>query len=357
MDEAAFRELIVGQRRGFLPSVGRGALQSLSLFYGGAVRARNRAYDVRLLRAQRAAVPVVSVGNITAGGTGKTPFVAWLAGWFRQRNMRVALLSRGYRALPGAVNDEKLVLDRLCPGVPHWQSPDRVASARAACAEHGAQVLILDDGFQHRRLARDLEIVLIDALNPWGYGYLLPRGLLREPLSGLRRADVIVLTRVDQCSDTARQEILTRIRAIHPRADVVEAAYPPQALVNAAGESQPLDALAAAPVAAFCGIGNPSAFRQMLTERGLAAESFTPFPDHHHYTADELERLGHSAWQAGAAVILTTEKDLVKINRTDLGGCPLWAVRIGTELRSGREALERRLEALAAVRAGSGHSS
>src|SRR4029077_18396307 len=116
--------------------------------------------------------------NLTTGGTGKTPFAAHLARWFREQNVRVAFLSRGYGAAPGDVNDEALVLDRLCPDVPHLQNRDRVEGARIACEEFESQLLILDDGFQHRRLARDLDIVLIDALNPWGYGHLLPRGML-----------------------------------------------------------------------------------------------------------------------------------------------------------------------------------
>ena len=143
-------------------------------------------------------VPVVIIGNITVGGTGKTPFVAWLANWFHDNEVRVTILSRGYRSVSGDVNDEKMVLDQLCPDVPHVQNPNRVEAAITARRDHAAQLLILDDGYQHRRLSRDLDIVLIDAINPWGYGALLPRGLLREPMektskrvgrSGLIRLD------------------------------------------------------------------------------------------------------------------------------------------------------------------------
>jgi tetraacyldisaccharide 4'-kinase len=188
VNDAKFRDLISGHRRGVASSLLRGGLSLLSLPYRAGVFLRNKSFDHGLRRVSRAEVPVISVGNVTAGGTGKTPFVAYLANWFGGRSMKVVLLSRGYRALEGEVNDEKLVLDQQCPGVPHLQHPDRVRSARVACREHGAQVIILDDGFQHRRLHRDLNIVLVDALNPWGYGHLLPRGLMREPRSALRRA-------------------------------------------------------------------------------------------------------------------------------------------------------------------------
>src|SRR4029079_15424314 len=129
-------------------------------------------------------------------------------------------------------NDEALVLEQLCPDVPHLQNPDRVASARVAREELDSQLLILDDAFQHRRLARDLNIVLIDALNPWGYGHLLPRGLLREPVSSLRRAELVLLTRADQCTPEARQQIVARIAAVCQSDACVEVSFPPRQLYD-----------------------------------------------------------------------------------------------------------------------------
>src|SRR5690606_8255127 len=137
-------------------------------FYGAAVQWRNFAFDRGWYRVHRAGVPVISVGNLTTGGTGKTPLVAWLVHQLEQLGASPAILSRGYRSVDSHANDEKLVLDRLCPGVPHIQNPDRVAGARAALADGVCNLLVLDDGFQHRRLHRDLDLVLIDALNPWG---------------------------------------------------------------------------------------------------------------------------------------------------------------------------------------------
>ena len=343
MDESAFRELISGERSGVRASLVRAGLSGLSVVYGVAVGSRNIRFD-RGLHVASAPVPVVSVGNITTGGTGKTPFVALLANWFAARRIPAALLSRGYRALPGEANDEKLLLDRLCPGVPHLQSPNRVQSARAACTQQGARLLILDDGFQHRRLARDLDIVLIDALNPWGYDRLLPRGLLREPVSSLRRADVIVITRTDQCSREGLDSIVERVALVRGTDEHVEVTYPAKQLVNRAGETAPLESLRGRRVTAFCGIGNPEGFERTVREAGLALSGRTRFPDHHHYAPDDCNSLAQAAAGNGAEAVVTTEKDLVKIDRTELGGRPLWAVRIAAEVVWGRDLLEQRLE-------------
>jgi len=373
VDGIAFTELISGQRRGLIPALQRCGLSALSLGYGLAVRLRNRLFDLGWKTQHRVGVPVISVGNITAGGTGKTPFVAFLANWLISRDVNVVLLSRGYRALTGgasvpeapatdsqgtavgldadertsdatvkkSVNDEKLVLDRLCPGVPHLQQPDRVASAKAAIAHHAAQLLVLDDGFQHRRMHRDLDIVLIDALNPFGYDRLLPRGLLREPLHGLRRADVIVLTRADQCSPQKAASVRETIRQMNRNAEIVEVAFRPDGLINAAGRTADRQWLHGEPVIAFCGIGNPQSFQQTLS--GYDVRAFRTFADHHPYTPADLAELERTAEHHGAAAVLTTLKDLVKINRTELGGRPLWAVEISTHITTGRELLEKTL--------------
>jgi tetraacyldisaccharide 4'-kinase len=338
------RDLISGKKKGPLAQAALWGLSVASFFYGAAVRIRNRAFDLGLLRSHRAPVPVVSIGNLTAGGTGKTPMVAALAEWFTSRGVRPVILSRGYRSLSDAVNDEKLVLDQLCPNVVHLQSPDRVASAAEAYAAHGAEVLLLDDGFQHRRLARDLDIVLIDALDPWGWGHLLPRGLLREPRTALKRADLVLLTRADQCADKHKKRLLNEIRAAWNGRLPVEVIFRPVGLINSAGETRPIDSIAG-PVAAFCGIGNPEAFRRSLETGGFQGRLLGPraFEDHHHYAPSDLAALADWAQSAGASALITTHKDLVKIPRTDLGGVPLWALAIRAEITAGREELESQL--------------
>jgi tetraacyldisaccharide 4'-kinase len=340
-----YRDLISGRSRGPLASIGRGGLGIASALYGGVVRARNRAYDAGLLRAHRAAVPVVSIGNVTAGGTGKTPVVAALVEWFTSRGVRPVILSRGYRAHAGGINDEKLVLDRLCPGVPHLQGADRVATARVACEQHGAQVLILDDAFQHRRLFRDLDLVLVDALDPWGGGRLLPRGLLREPRSALRRAGAVILTRADQCPPADKARLIGEIRSFGRDEPPIEAVFRPVGLENSAGAHAAIDSLD--PVVAFCGIGNPDGFRRTLIDAGITQiAAFRAFRDHHHYTEADLADLAQWAIEHRATAFVTTQKDLVKIPRERLGDLPLWAVSIRAEFTAGEERLAALLQDL-----------
>jgi tetraacyldisaccharide 4'-kinase len=340
-----YRDLISGRSRGPVASIARGGLGIASIFYGGVVRARNRAYDVGLLRVHHASVPVVSIGNLTAGGTGKTPVVAAIAEWFTSRGVRPAILSRGYRPHAGGINDEKLVLDRLCPGVPHLQGADRVESARSACERHGAQLLILDDAFQHRRLDRDLDLMLVDALDPWGGGRLLPRGLLREPRSALRRADAVILTRADQCPPADKARLIDEIRRLGRDEAPIEVVFRPVGLENSAGARATIDSLG--PVVAFCGIGNPEGFRHTLIDAGVAPiAAFRAFRDHHHYSDADLAELAQWAAEQRATALVTTQKDLVKIPRERLGDLPLWALTVRAEFTAGAERLATLLQDL-----------
>ena len=248
--------LISGERRGFGALLQRIVLSAFALPYSVAVRLRASASTAAGWRLGKSAVPVVSVGNLTAGGTGKTPCVEYVAGFYRQRDLRVAVLSRGYGTASGP-NDEALVLEENLPDVPHLQGADRSALAAAAVEELESEILVLDDGFQHRRLRRDLDLVLIDATRPWGYGRLLPRGLLREPVTGLRRAGVVVLTRCDQVAPAERARIRERVRRSAPKVPVAESSHRAVELRNSERTTAPLDGLRLGPVAAFCGLGNP----------------------------------------------------------------------------------------------------
>jgi tetraacyldisaccharide 4'-kinase len=340
--DARYRALITGHRRGAWPSLQRAGLRLASLPYGGGVCLRNWSFDCGWARTHRATVPVVSVGNLTAGGTGKTPCVEWVAAWFRQRDYRVAILSRGYGS-DGGRNDEALVLEENLPDVPHLQGTDRAALAEVAADELESEMLVLDDGFQHRRLARDLDVVLLDATNPWGHGYLLPRGLLREPPSSLQRAGVVVLTRCDQVDHTALTQLRETVARLAPRAVVALATHQPVELVNQ--EVAPLERLRSQPVAAFCGLGNPEAFRRTLLDLHINLCDFRTFPDHHAYTRTDVEDL--AAWarrQPAEGVLATTQKDLVKLRVRRLGERDLWAVRVRFHVQEGREALDRKLQ-------------
>jgi tetraacyldisaccharide 4'-kinase len=341
-----YRRLLCGEVHGLLAACLRGGLWGASVPYGWATHLRNRLYDRGWKRCQRVPVPVVSVGNLTLGGTGKTPCVEYVAAFYRQRRRRVSILSRGYGST-GGLNDEALLLRENLPDVPHYQGRDRVALATAAITA-GSEVLVLDDGFQHRRLARDLDIVLVDATQPWGYGHLFPRGLLRESREGLRRAGVVLLTRCDQVPEAERCRLRAEVAALAPGVPLVESVHRPLELARAGGQQKaPLSRALGRRVAAFCGIGNPDAFRNMLHRLGLRVTSFWPFRDHHAYTEKDIADLHHWAQQHSPdGLVLTTQKDLVKLRLDRLGGHELWAVRIGLQIAAGQEVLDGLLHKL-----------
>ncbi len=320
LDREAYLRLIRGESTGALSHLATGALGAGSLVYGAAVAARNHGFDHGWLRSKSASVPVVSVGNLTLGGTGKTPMVEWLARWFRRHGVRVAILSRGY-GRTGGLNDEGRVLEENLRDVPHLQNPDRVALARVAVLELETELIVLDDGFQHRRLRRDLDVVLLDALEPFGLSRLFPRGLLREPVRSLRRAGVVVLSRADLVGSSECAAIRAQAERKAGPLAWVEARHAPLDLIDEMGNSSSLAGLAGNSVLAFCGIGNPEGFRRTLL--GLCGDltDFRVFPDHHAYTAADVRSL--EAWVAArsANLVLTTQKDSVKLRR-DAGACP-----------------------------------
>ncbi len=340
--------LVRGETRGFWPAIQRAGLRLASVPYGAVVRLRNFAFDCGWKRSRRVGVPVVSVGNLTVGGTGKTPCVEYIARFYREHDVRVAILSRGYGTESGP-NDEALVLEENLSDVPHLQGPDRVFLAQAAMEELESELLVLDDGFQHRRLARDLDIVLIDATTPWGHGYLLPRGLLREPVSSIQRASVILLTRCDQVESGVKSELIQFIQQRAPQVPVVETVHRPLELCNSEGAVLPLTALQSSHVAAFCGLGNPRAFQRTLTDIGATLSAFRTYPDHHPYTradVDDLQDWTRSLPQG--CLIVTTQKDLVKLRLSALGDCSLWSLRIRLHVEAGEEVFMRKLQSVLA---------
>jgi tetraacyldisaccharide 4'-kinase len=325
----------------------RGVLRLCEIPYGWAIRYRNHRYRNGSFPITRVPVPVVSVGNITTGGTGKTPLVAWLARWFEDRGVQVALVSRGYKAEGEALNDEARELKQVLPNVPHHQDRDRVAAARKAIEVSQTQLIVLDDGFQHRRLHRDLDIVLIDALDPFGYDHLLPRGLLREPKQQLCRADIIALSRAETITVSARQSLREEVQRLAPHTTWIELAHRPQRLVQADGHERSLDFLAGARVAAFSGIGNPTGFRHSLEQLGCNLVAFRAFADHHAFDRADMVEL--TSWLKAAPPVdfaLCTGKDLVKVRETRLGNVPLFALRIDIEVMAGQAELESRLLAV-----------
>ncbi len=238
-----FRELVSGQRRGLTAAALRGLLRVAETPYSLAVQYRNRRYDRGRAEIHNVGVPVISVGNLTLGGTGKTPVVKWLTRRLQDLGASVVLLSRGYGAATGEQNDEARELAQALPNVPHLQNRDRVSAARQAISQFHPDVFILDDGFQHRRMARDLDIVLLDALEPFGFEHVFPRGTLREPLAGLKRADIICLSRADAVSADERDAIRRRAAQLAPAAAWCEIAHVPSGILNCEGVSKPLEHL------------------------------------------------------------------------------------------------------------------
>lgn len=343
---AGFRDLVSGRRRGIGATLLRGGLTVAEVGYAAAMRIRNRRYDAGRATTHHVDAPVVCVGNLTLGGTGKTPVVEWLARRLRAHDVRVSIVSRGYGVEQGSRNDEALELEQKLPDVPHLQHADRVEGARTAIEEFESQVVLLDDGFQHRRLARDLDVVLLDALEPFGYGHVFPRGLLREPLDGLKRAGVVVLSRADLVDEAERRRIRDVVRRYNPEAAWCEVRHAPRSLLNSRGDERPLDELRGKRIVGFCGLGNPTGFRQTLDGQGYDVAAFEEFPDHHAYQRADLDRLSQLAQQSQAAALVCTHKDLVKLQVDELRGLPVWAVVVGIEFLSGEAALVEKLAPL-----------
>jgi len=303
-------------------------LRAAALLYGALVRARNRYFD-REGVGHRARVPVVSVGNLTVGGTGKTPLVAWLATRLQQAGRKPAIVSRGYRGTvgrgprvvsrgaslscgPDECGDEPYLLASTLPGVPVVVGADRAAAADAA-TDLGSDVLLLDDGFQHRRLGRDLDIVLLDSGRPFGNERLLPAGTLREPVAALARAGLVLVTRSEP--DQRHPEIERIVRRHNGYAPILRCGHRRLGFFDSSGHEvePPRRALV------FCGIGNPAAFRADVEAQGVEIAGFEARRDHQRYLVSDLKRLDARA-AALSSVLVTTEKDRVRL--PDIDGEP-----------------------------------
>ncbi|MEK6676535.1 MAG: tetraacyldisaccharide 4'-kinase [Planctomycetota bacterium] len=309
--ETRFRQ-VISDEGGTWTAPLRTGLAMLEPFYAAAVSVRNRKYD-RQGPSVRVPIPVISIGNLTVGGTGKTPFVIKLARDIEVRGLDVAVISRGYKAQAGQRNDEHRMIAQACPGVLCMSDSDRGRAAQAAWKRHGAKVILLDDGFQHRTLHRDLDIVLIDATCPFGFDRLLPRGLLREPVQSLRRAHMIVVTRSDQVSTRVLSELGEKLRSLAPNADHLQAVHRLTAVNNLKGA--PLqDSLDGARVVAFSGIANPESFLTTLRILGAEVVASRFFPDHHPYSPRDFHELfSANRWPIHDRLV-TTEKDAIKLD-------------------------------------------
>jgi tetraacyldisaccharide 4'-kinase len=321
--ESYYRELAEGKRHGLFDRLLLALLAILALPYELFMRLRARAYAAGFLTVRRLGRPVISVGNLTVGGTGKTPAVAMLAKYFISRGRKVAVLSRGYggslRGRNGVVSDGRALLltaaeagDEPCllaaavPGLSVVVGADRYLAGTLAMERLDPDLFILDDGYQHQRLHRDLDILLLDGRQPFGNGRTLPRGLLREPASAAERADIIIFTRCSDGDETPPFPGKPVCRSFHHLTGVSPLR---------GGEVRPLASLRDVRCAAFAGIANPAAFFHDLEEEGLTLVAALQFPDHSRYGEAELREIRHAALAGSADVILTTEKDAVKLDK------------------------------------------
>lgn len=338
-------------------------LRPMSHVYGAAVSLRTALFSSGLARTRRLPVPVLSVGNVSVGGSGKTPFVEMLARRLRERGERVVIILRGYRGgstkptvvsdgssvrcEPPVAADEAYLLARHLPGVAVLTGADRYRVGEVALEQVECGVIILDDGFQHLRLHRDLDIVLVDAANPLGYGRLLPSGLLRERPEAIGRADMVVMSHADVGRDA--DVAIRAIRPYAPVAPIVRAVHRPVALVDGRSEARlGFEHLVGRRLLAVSGIASPSRFEAMLVQLGACVAAHRIFPDHHRYTSDDLTIIYAAAQDVGASMVVTTEKDMVKLAHLNVvkAGVPLYALSISLELIEGAELLDAMLNRL-----------
>ncbi len=329
-------------------------LRGLSLLYEGTVRYRNRLYDGKILHPVRLPRPVVCVGNLTTGGTGKTPMILHLARFYQDRGYRPAVISRGYGSRganrvnvvsdgkavlldPDRAGDEPYLMARFLGNVPVVTGAKRVEAGYEALKRFRPDILLLDDGFQHRKIGRDLDILLMDEKSPFGNGHLLPRGILREPPESLSRADAIILT---GAGETGGAPVATDPRIPGEK---------PLFRAHRKGESfirgrenirRPLADFRGKPLVAFSGIAAPRSFHRMLTQISGSAPACIMFPDHHRYTRQDVDRLRRVAGRVPGAVLVTTEKDGVRLEKFPDFHEECHRLRIVMTLDDGNEAFE-----------------
>ncbi|MDO5565234.1 MAG: tetraacyldisaccharide 4'-kinase [Planctomycetia bacterium] len=375
-----FKAVVSGQTQGCTPAILRSLLAAASVPWSAIVATRNSLYNAGFLRVHSVDIPVVSVGNLTLGGTGKTPMVAWLAKYFMSRGRLPGIISRGYKAsnvtesehkscvsdnnLQGnfqdnrfdqfrKYNDEARELDLLLEGqVPQFLCPDRVKAAKALMAfDPTCDLLILDDAFQHRRMGRTVDIVLLDALDPFGGERMFPRGFLRESIYSLRRADIVLLSRADLIDKETAQTIKERVLKIAPQVQFGQIAHRPAAVRSLQGKSQTFDSWQkerkeSESFYAFCGIGNPEGFFQGLTREKIPLAGRRILPDHCQYTPELLKELSQEADGCHAVGMLTTLKDFVKIDKLAHKSNLVFAIEIGIDFIEGKEDFVERLDSM-----------
>jgi len=313
-----YRKLISGETAGLKSALSRFFLRAAARVFSTIIALRNLLYSKGWLKTHRVSAVVISIGNITAGGTGKTPLTIWVCNWLLKQNISCAILTRGYKTRQKSNFktqnriDEPAILAKSCPRAKIIVNPDRVAGATEAVNKFGAKVLIMDDGFQHRRLDRDLDIVVIDAMRPFGYGKMLPAGLLREPVEALKRVDAVVITRCDQLPEYKLGQLERRLQSVNPDMIVVRSIHASVCAKSMGNEEISIEQLKEKTIFAFCGIGNPDAFLGTIRKLGLNLVGSKIYDDHHYYTNNDIADIYGEAKRLDANLLLSTQKDWTK---------------------------------------------
>ena len=347
-----YLSILYGQQRGFIAALIKSILSTFAYPYSAILNTRNILYKTGVAKSTRLPVKVISIGNITTGGTGKTPLVEFVARYLLDKNKKVAILSRGYggnnplQKYNDNANDECLILRENIQDVPVFAGKDRVRNGEKAIRDYGVDCLILDDGFQHLRIKRDLDIVVIDSLNPFGGENLIPRGSLREPLKNLGRADLFIISHCNQSKEQAIKSIYTKLRFVNNDAPVCESIHRPVHIENITdGSIQRLEWLKGKRVYGLSAIGNPESFAYTLKELEVDLIKHRKFNDHHHYTREEMENVIAEAKTLDADVIVVTQKDIVKIRNMDIKDFNILSLKIEIQITKGiylyEEAMDR----------------
>lgn len=315
-----FYLVAMDQKKGILISLLKILLWMFSIIFWGAISIRGLFYKLGVFKSDQLSKPVISVGNITVGGSGKTPLVQWIAKQLKKQERKPAVLIRGYMdkkvqetAAQVPFSDEAELLRDSLKDTPILVGPNRIENAKKALKEKDVDVFILDDGFQHRQLSRNLDVVVIDTTNPFGNGHLIPRGILREPISSLLRAHVIVLTKTDL--DQKRvEDIKGLLKTFCPDVPVVETIHKPTELIDlCSNKSSDVSSIKGKDIYVVSSIGNPIAFERTLENLGANLKKKISFMDHYLYNKEDIERLINDCRINSINTIITTQKDAVKL--------------------------------------------
>ncbi|MFH1422375.1 MAG: tetraacyldisaccharide 4'-kinase [Planctomycetota bacterium] len=332
-----YERLISYSEKGIIATILRGLLSLLALIYLIILRIRKILYALRIIKRNKLPCTVISVGNISLGGTGKTPFVEFISKLISEKGMKTAIVTRGYKHAGAAASDEALLLAEKIPQIPLFIAANRYLGGKQAIKETKAQCVVLDDAFQHWRIERDLDIVLIDALNPFGYGRLFPRGMLREPILNLSRADLFVITKADFCPENVLQKLRDFLANKFPDIPQVISCHKPVNLGEISKSKKvSLEYLRGKRISAFCGIGNPESFQLILNKLCAEVIAFNVFSDHFLYSENLLSNIEKEAALLKSEAIVTTHKDAVKV-RSHNFSLPAFYLEIEIEIMQDSE--------------------